>query len=159
MTGGANHRENPITDSLGSRLPPVPSKSSPSPGELSRWCLLSDCPQGSQTPFTLPVLLLPGDPWSLAPAAEPTQRTMGSSQRQNTAGMSESMGQGKEGRAGNAAGCCCAIPANHTQIQMQTTRELFRGVYISAGFHSGPVMASHAKLISLGYSSKEGEPL
>lgn len=158
MTGEANHRENPITESLGSWPLPVPSSSSPTPGELSRCRLCDDCPEESETSFSLSIVLLPGDPQSealAASAAEPTRRTMVSSQRQNNARTSETTGQGKEGRTGNTTGCRCAIPANQTQIQMQAAREHLK-VYISAGFHSWTVMTSHAKLISPGYSSGEG---
>lgn len=89
-------------------------------------------------------------------AAEPTQRTMVSSQRQNNVQMSETMGQGKEGRTGKTTDRHCAILANQTQTQMQAAHEHFREVYISAGFCSWMVMALHAKLISPEYSSREG---
>lgn len=81
--------------------------------------------------------------------------TAPSSQRQSTR-VSEAIGQGKEERTGNEKACSFAILANQAQTQMQASREHLREVYISAGFHSCAAITSHAKLISPGYSSREG---
>lgn len=154
MTGEANHRENPITESLCSWPPPVLGLSFPSPGEPS---LHTNASWNQKHHLALNHTAAGEHSEGLAaPAAECTRGMMVSSQRQNNTRMSEAMGQGKEERTGNKNDCSCTILANQAQIQMETSREHLREVYISAGFHSWTVLASHAKLISPGYSSREG---
>lgn len=80
------------------------------------------------------------------------------SQGQSTR-VSEAMGQGEEARTGNEKACSFTIVANQAQTQTQASRERLREVYISAGFRSCTAIASHAKLISPGSGSREGQAM